>query len=44
VVVQSFSHGDSALLALLLAVGLLLLAVSQFVRIPYPIVLVLGGT
>ena len=41
--VQSFSHGDSALLALLLAVGLLLLAVSQFVRIPYPIVLVLAG-
>jgi Na+/H+ antiporter len=44
VLVQSFSHGDSALLALLLAAGLLLLAVSQFVRIPYPIVLVLGGT
>jgi CPA1 family monovalent cation:H+ antiporter len=42
-VVQSFSHGDSALLAMLLATGLLLLAVSQFVRIPYPIVLVLGG-
>ena len=41
--VQSFSHGDSALLALLLATGLLLLAVSQFVRVPYPIVLVLGG-
>src|SRR3954462_15381679 len=40
---QSFSAGDSALLALLLAVGLLLLAVSQFVRIPYPIVLVLAG-
>src|SRR4051794_2268285 len=39
----AFSHGDSALLALLLATGLLLLAVSQFVRIPYPIVLVLGG-
>jgi CPA1 family monovalent cation:H+ antiporter len=39
----SVSAGDSALLALLLAVGLLLLAVSQFVRIPYPIVLVLGG-
>jgi Na+/H+ antiporter len=43
VLVQSFSHGDSALLALVLATGLLLLAVSQFVRIPYPIVLVLGG-
>ena len=39
----SFSAGDSALLAALLATGLLLLAVSQFVRIPYPIVLVLGG-
>jgi CPA1 family monovalent cation:H+ antiporter len=44
VLVQSFSHGDSAVLAGLLATGLLLLAVSQFVRIPYPIVLVLGGT
>jgi monovalent cation/hydrogen antiporter len=44
VLVQSFSAGDSALLAALLATGLLLLAVSQFVRIPYPIVLVLGGT
>ena len=41
--VQSFSHGDSALLAALLATGLLLLTVSQFVRIPYPIVLVVGG-
>ena len=39
----AFSHGDSALLALLLATGILLIAVSQFVRIPYPIVLVLGG-
>src|SRR3954469_8134175 len=39
----AFSHGDSALLALVLATGLLLLAVSQIVRIPYPIVLVLGG-
>src|SRR3954465_2945809 len=39
----AFSHGDSALLAALLATGLLLLAVSQFVRVPYPIVLVLGG-
>jgi len=39
----SFSAGDSAFVAVLLAVGLLLLAVSQFVRIPYPIVLVLGG-
>src|SRR6187401_2165345 len=41
--VQSFGHGDYALLALLLATGLLLLAVSQFVRIAYPIVLVIGG-
>ena len=41
--VQSFSHGDSALLAALLATVLLLLAVSQFVRVPYPIVLVVGG-
>src|SRR3954470_14898034 len=40
---QSFSAGDSALLAALLATGLLLLAVSQFVRVPYPIVLVIGG-
>ena len=39
----AFSHGDSALLALLLATGLLLLAASQFLRVPYPIVLVLGG-
>jgi Na+/H+ antiporter len=43
VLLQSFSNGDSALLAALLAVGLLLLTVSQFVRVPYPIVLVLGG-
>jgi Na+/H+ antiporter len=43
VLLQTFSAGDSALLALVLATGLLLLAVSQFVRIPYPIVLVLGG-
>jgi len=42
--VLSFSHGDYALLALLLATGLLLLAASQFLRVPYPIVLVLGGT
>ena len=41
--IETFSRGDSALLALVLATGLLLLAVSQFVRIPYPIVLVLGG-
>jgi monovalent cation/hydrogen antiporter len=42
-VTMSFSAGDSALLALLLAAGLLLIAVSQLVRIPYPILLVLGG-
>ena len=39
----AFSAGDDLLLAGLLAAALLLLAVSQFVRIPYPIVLVLGG-
>lgn len=37
------SAGDSALLAVLIAVGLMLLALSQFVRVPYPILLVLGG-
>jgi CPA1 family monovalent cation:H+ antiporter len=40
---MSFSAGDSALLAAVLAAGLLLLAISQFVRVPYPILLVLGG-
>jgi monovalent cation/hydrogen antiporter len=40
---MSFTAGDSALLAGLLAVGLLLLVASQLVRIPYPILLVLGG-
>jgi monovalent cation/hydrogen antiporter len=40
---MSLSAGDSALLAALLAAGLILLALSQFVRIPYPILLVLGG-
>jgi Na+/H+ antiporter len=39
----AFSAGDSLLLAGLLAAGLLLLAASQFVRVPYPILLVLGG-
>jgi monovalent cation/hydrogen antiporter len=43
VLLMSFTAGDSAVLAALLAVGLLLLAVSQLVRIPYPILLVLGG-
>ena len=41
--VQSCQPRRQRPLALLLAVGLLLLAVSQFVRIPYPIVLVLAG-
>src|SRR5213080_2493401 len=40
---MSFSSGDGLLLAGLLAAGLLLLAAAQFVRIPYPILLVLGG-
>src|SRR5215210_2282841 len=40
---MSFTAGDSGLLAALLAAALLLLAVSQFVRVPYPILLVLGG-
>src|ERR1043165_105292 len=39
----AFSAGDSLLLAGLLAAGLLLLAVADFVRVPYPILLVLGG-
>jgi monovalent cation/hydrogen antiporter len=43
VLLLSFSHGDYALLAALLTTGLLLLVASQFVRIPYPIVLVIGG-
>src|SRR5947207_3405752 len=40
---MSFSSGDGLLLAGLLAAGLLLLSIAQFVRIPYPILLVLGG-
>ena len=40
---MSFSAGDSALLAALLAAGLIAIALSQFVRVPYPILLVLGG-
>jgi Na+/H+ antiporter len=40
---MSFSSGDGLLLAGLLAAGLVLLSISQFVRIPYPILLVLGG-
>jgi Na+/H+ antiporter len=39
----AFSAGDSLLLAGLLAAGLILLSIAQFVRIPYPILLVLGG-
>ena len=39
----AFSAGDSALLAGFLAAGLSLLALSQRLRIPYPILLVLGG-
>jgi Na+/H+ antiporter len=40
---MDFSAGDSGLLAVLLAAGVLLLVASQSVRIPYPIMLVLGG-
>jgi CPA1 family monovalent cation:H+ antiporter len=43
VVTMSFSTGDELLLAGLLAAGVLLLSIAQFVRIPYPILLVLGG-
>ena len=40
---DGFTAGDNPLLAGLLAAGLLLLVASQFVRVPYPILLVLGG-
>ena len=40
---MTFTAGDSLLLAGLLAAGLVLLSISQFVRVPYPILLVLGG-
>ena len=40
---MDFTAGDNAVLAALLAAGLLLLVASQFVRVPYPIMLVLGG-
>src|SRR6266550_5586050 len=40
---MSFSSGDGLLLCGLLAAGVLLLSIAQFVRIPYPILLVLGG-
>jgi monovalent cation/hydrogen antiporter len=39
----AFSNGDDLLLAGLLAAGLLLLSVAHLVRVPYPIMLVLGG-
>jgi CPA1 family monovalent cation:H+ antiporter len=42
-VLIAFSAGDSLVLAGLLAAGVILLAASQLIRIPYPIVLVLGG-
>jgi Na+/H+ antiporter len=40
---EGFTAGDNAILAALLAAGLLLLVASQFIRVPYPILLVLGG-
>src|SRR5207344_1989014 len=40
---MTFTSGDGLLLAGLLAAGLILLSISQFVRVPYPILLVLGG-
>ena len=40
---EAFTAGDNAILAALLAAGLLLLVASQFIRVPYPILLVLGG-
>jgi CPA1 family monovalent cation:H+ antiporter len=40
---ESFTAGDNGILAALLAAGLLLLVASQFIRVPYPILLVLGG-
>ena len=39
----AFSAGDDLLLAGLLAAALLLLVAAQFTRVPYPILLVLGG-
>jgi CPA1 family monovalent cation:H+ antiporter len=42
-VMMDFTAGDNAILAALLAAGLLLLIASQFIRVPYPIMLVLGG-
>jgi monovalent cation/hydrogen antiporter len=40
---EGFTAGDNAILAALLAAGLLLLVASQSIRVPYPILLVLGG-
>jgi len=42
-VILGFSAGGELLLAGLLAAGTILLAAAQLVRIPYPILLVLGG-
>jgi CPA1 family monovalent cation:H+ antiporter len=42
-VLIAFSSGDNLLLAGLLAASLILLSISELVRIPYPILLVLGG-
>ncbi|MGB2875320.1 MAG: cation:proton antiporter, partial [Gaiellaceae bacterium] len=42
-VILGFSAGNELLLAALVAAGVLLLSVSQLVRVPYPILLVLGG-
>ena len=42
-VILGFSAGNELLLAGLLAAGTILLAASQLVRVPYPILLVLGG-
>jgi Na+/H+ antiporter len=43
VLATGFSASDSALLVALLAAAAILLVLSEFVRIPYPILLVLGG-
>ena len=40
---MEFGADDSLILLALLAAGAALLAISQFVRVPYPILLVLGG-
>src|SRR5512132_4185645 len=43
VLATGFSASDSALLVALLAAAAILLVLSEFVWIPYPILLVLGG-